>query len=308
MTDEKKSIFDLADKFGVDSPFGNDWVKEDFKEKPNKKISESNLNTKEHYFSYDGKYLGASDKNVDRIYVADKKNDDGTFKNAKDLKITLEQFKGFSSLVWNESSGDKTESFAIANAVMNYLSKGGSNQLNSLNAIILKANTYARGVEQSLVDRYSKEKKNGRHEFEAIINALMRSNYPELITDTAFIDYSKSATHWDGKDLVIAFAIRNKQIISISNSHRDYIWSEESKHLLKSYYRQFGKSTITYNGVTKTNNQVNPENWTYKDSNFQVEATRVKGETLFQRLLTGFGEGYKKNVPVVDYSKLNLFS
>lgn len=31
MAEEKKSIFDLADKFGVDSPFGNDWVKEDFK-------------------------------------------------------------------------------------------------------------------------------------------------------------------------------------------------------------------------------------------------------------------------------------
>lgn len=31
MTDEKKSIFDLADKFGVVSPFGKDWVKEDFK-------------------------------------------------------------------------------------------------------------------------------------------------------------------------------------------------------------------------------------------------------------------------------------
>jgi predicted chitinase len=31
MADEKKSIFDLADKFGVVSPFGN-WVKEDFKQ------------------------------------------------------------------------------------------------------------------------------------------------------------------------------------------------------------------------------------------------------------------------------------
>lgn len=30
MADEKKSIFDLADKFGVNSPFGNDWVDEEF--------------------------------------------------------------------------------------------------------------------------------------------------------------------------------------------------------------------------------------------------------------------------------------
>lgn len=31
MADEKKSIFDLADKFGYESPFENDWVNEDFK-------------------------------------------------------------------------------------------------------------------------------------------------------------------------------------------------------------------------------------------------------------------------------------
>jgi len=32
MIDEKKSIFELAENFGVESPFGNDWIKEDFKE------------------------------------------------------------------------------------------------------------------------------------------------------------------------------------------------------------------------------------------------------------------------------------
>jgi hypothetical protein len=301
--------------YWMNSPFGNESIFSpdfDIKQKEESKkreqsIYEANSAPKVHYFSYSGKYLGSENKNIDRIYVANKKNSDGTFQYAKDLKVTLEEFKGFASLVWNESSGDKTESFAIANTVMNYLSNGGSNQLNSLKNIILKANSYARGVEQSLVEKYSNAEKNSRHEIEAIINALMRAKHPEFITETAFLDYSRSSTHWDGVDLVVAFVISNKQIKSVSNSHRNYIWSEKSKTLLNTYYDQYGKDTISYKGVTKTNKKVNPKVWRYSETEFEVEAKRVKGKTLFQKLHTGFGEGFKENQKNIDYSILNIF-
>jgi len=56
MAGEKKSIFDFADKFGYESPFDYDWVKEDFKGADSQK-SEDEKQKVQHYTHPDKKQL-----------------------------------------------------------------------------------------------------------------------------------------------------------------------------------------------------------------------------------------------------------
>jgi RHS repeat-associated protein len=263
------------------------------------------------YYDKDGKYLGA-DKNDDKkVFFAEKMNDDGTFDGAVDLGVTQDEFAGFASLVWNESGGNKDESFALANSVVNFIKGGGSTTLNSLSKVLSKANYYSCAVTQKDVDEYEDATKNGRHEISAVINALMRS---AASSDTRFSDNTDGATHWDGLDLVVGV---NRNGTKNSNSHRNYDWSEDSKDLLETYYKDYGCSTRTITQKVKDKdgklvdekvtitNDADPSKWSYKATGFDVSAKKIFGKSLFQKV-TSPGEGYVKDATDIDYSNIKL--
>jgi hypothetical protein len=71
------------------------------------------------YYNKNGSYLGTDNIDDKNVYVADAKNKDGSFSNAKKLSGTHDQFATSSNVVKHESSGDKTESLWIAHTANN---------------------------------------------------------------------------------------------------------------------------------------------------------------------------------------------
>ena len=109
-----------------------------------------------------------------------------------------------------------------------------------------------RGSNQKAVNEFQGlpiNSKNRTLAIAAVINAL---GYNQGLT--GFSDYSGGANTWDGKDLMYT---------NWPNSHRNYIWSSDSKQLLKQY-----KSLV----------------------HGSVNATMIAGKTLFTHLYGGRGE------------------
>jgi len=226
------------------------------------------------YFDWNGNYLGSDEEDDEKVYVADSKtNLDGatTFNNARDLGVTMSVFSAFASMIWNESSGNKTESYALANATMNFVDEGGSSQLETLEDVALYKNSFARGTSQKEYDNYidaGGTGANSRNEVDAAINALMGSKNPEARANGHFKDYSNSSNGWDGIDLLYS---------KTSNAHRKYTWSEGSQSVLQGYKKQ-------------VNGGVDVDKWSY-GSNAEITANMYIGKSLFYTVHTGRGEG-----------------
>ncbi|WP_294297459.1 DUF6443 domain-containing protein [uncultured Chryseobacterium sp.] len=71
------------------------------------------------YYNKLGKYLGSDGKNDNKVYVADNRNSDGSFSNAKELNTTHSQFQIMSNIIKAESSGNPMESLMLAHVANN---------------------------------------------------------------------------------------------------------------------------------------------------------------------------------------------
>jgi RHS repeat-associated protein len=71
------------------------------------------------YYKTNGEYLGTDNIVDKKVYVADSKNEDGSFSNAKELPVNHDSFATSANVVKHESSGDKTESLWIAHTANN---------------------------------------------------------------------------------------------------------------------------------------------------------------------------------------------
>ncbi len=71
------------------------------------------------YYKTNGEYLGTDNIVDKKVYVADAKNEDGSFSNAKELPVNHDSFATSANVVKHESSGDKTESLWIAHTANN---------------------------------------------------------------------------------------------------------------------------------------------------------------------------------------------
>ena len=230
------------------------------------------------YYAKNGSYLGTDKKKDNFIYIQyssgkTKFEINGKYQNFQKLDVTRNTFLAFASAINNESSGNKQESMALANVVMNFINDGGSKTLKTLDDVVLYRNSFMRGSNQKAVNEFQGlpiNSKNRTLAIAAVINAL---GYNQGLT--GFSDYSGGANTWDGKDLMYT---------NWPNSHRNYIWSSDSKQLLKQY-----KSLV--------HGSVNVDGFKYKNTygeNHQIQvnikATMIAGKTLFTHLYGGRGE------------------
>lgn len=186
--------------------------------------------------------------------------------NAIKTEKTITQVLAFAAVIDNESSGSKEESYAIANVTMNFIEDGGSSTLNSLEDVTMYDNSFAQGATQENYTNFRKKspaEQNAKFAVGAALNAICNNK-----NIAGFSDYSNGANSWDGIDLVDS---------KRSNSHRGYTWSEESKALLSTY-------------KSDNNGGVNVANFNYSNTNFEIEAVKIVGKTLYTTLHTGRGE------------------
>ena len=264
----------------------------------NRPITGIDLDGLEFYANSDGIITGkGSDEKCRNVYYVDKYNEKGEPETYYDLNVTIEEYAGFASLVWNESSGDKEESFGIANSVANYVLNGGHGQLRSVKDIVLKENSYSSVVLQKKVNEYANSSTN-RYEFEAIVNALMRVSYPD---NHHFKDNSKGSNHWDGPDLIVGL---DKKGDCAPQSHRKYTWSNDSKEILQKYYNSFSVSErkLSDNDIA-FNTSVYIWNWKYSAKDADIQAIMIMGKTIFEKIKYP-GEGYNAKAKNIDYSKV----
>lgn len=272
----------------------------------NRPITGVDLDGFEFYVNTEGKITGkGSEENCKNVYYVDKYNEKGSPENYYDLNVTIEEYAGFASLVWNESSGNKEESLGIANAVANYVSEGGSSQIKTIHDIVVKANYYSSAVLQQEANEYSNAITN-RYELESVLNALMRISYPK---DNRFKDNTNGSTHWDGVDLVVGLKKKGE---CANQDHRNYKWSADSKDLLKKFYTSFSVSEKNLNNDDIAfNTSVYVWNWHYLNKNAEIKAIKILGKTLFEKVKNP-GEGFNSKYPKkIDYraavsKKLNI--
>ncbi len=191
-------------------------------------------------------------------------------KFSSDLGVTHDVFEAFAAVIDKESSGNAEESKAIGNVTMNFLKEGGSSDLKTLSDVTQYDNTFAQGATEKNLNEFSgktETQKNSKFALGAAINALGFSKGIK-----GFSDVSNGADSWDGVDL-----IQSKK----TNSHRDYIWSTDSKNMLK----EFKKSN---NGGVKV------DKFIYSKSSYDIAAKKIIGKTLFTNLQGGRGE-YKQS-------------
>jgi hypothetical protein len=245
----------------------------------------------EYYYAGDGKFLGQGrdpmNTEVRLGKITGQTNSSQKIITAVDINGNSQkqwsvihknhnEFIAFASLINQESSGGRKESFAIGNLTMNFLRGGGSAELKTLNDIAMYKNAFARGASQNAIDVFTKVgyDRNSKYAIGAAINALGHFNNPE---SSSYVDYSNGANRWDGLDLIQK---------NLSNIHRSYSWSTDSKSLLQEY----DKISLKAGNVDITN-------WTFKKKNFQISATTIIGNTLFENLNTGSGEKKQSDIP-----------
>jgi RHS repeat-associated protein len=134
------------------------------------------------YYNIQGQRLGSDGKDDDKAYLAEGKNDDGTFKNAEQLSVSNSVLNQFANTVAQESSGQWKESYGIASAIVNlskYKNKDIETTIKTEGIFGYKDGGYS-----------TKYKNNAEFGMEAALNALRGGK-----------DYSKGAVRWDGFDL-----------------------------------------------------------------------------------------------------------
>jgi RHS repeat-associated protein len=146
------------------------------------------------YYNESGVYLGNDGIDDKKVYVADAKNEDGTFLNAKDLGVTHDDFAISSNVVKHESSGDKTESLWIAHA---------ANNAKDNNAIDYKKQN-ATLKDQLTDENYSTTPATARTALDAKDNSSSANNARAAVISvlSGKTDPTGGAVLWDGSDFL----------------------------------------------------------------------------------------------------------
>ncbi len=231
------------------------------------------------YYDVDGTYIGNDGVDDKKVKVSKK----GEYKRLGDGKsviykstelkgITNEILLAFASAIHQESSGDKSESYAIGNVTMNFIKGGGSRGVPTLEDAVMYDNGFAQGATQENYSDFMKLSPNGQNSKNAVGAAINAIGYSQKLS--GFTDFTGGANSWDGVDLIRGTS---------DNNHRNYVWNSDSKSLLSKYQKD-NKGGFDVSGLT------------YKASGYQISATKIIGKTLFTRLEGGRGEKNQSKV------------
>lgn len=196
------------------------------------------------------------------------------FDNAKKLSVSNSVLNQYANTVAQESSGDKTESYALASAISN-LSQ--ANYGGDIYKTLSAKNQIFGFTDGGNSTTYNK---NAEYSMEATINAL-----------TGGHDYSNGAIRWDGFDLAARGFNHPKAInqgVYLTSEHIAAFKSAWSDKLIKAYsggkYTSFSPSfkvNTGYNYVFKRATQQNIGMVLYSSS-------AVHGRTLFWKANESF--------------------
>ena len=220
------------------------------------------------YYKQNGTWVKTDKRDDNLAYV---ENNKGSYVL---LPYTNDVLLGFASLIDKESSGNIDESMAIGSAVMNFLSRGGSKQLKTLEDVAMYENHYSYGAKRNFYSAFresSHADQNKKGGVKSAINAICFYENVEGVESQNYAIFNGiKADCWDGKDLVVG---------ERGNLHtRNYIWSADSKDIIEKYR----------NSVKGANHKLQ---FKYANKGADSKAIGIVGSTVFQRLLSGHGEG-----------------
>ncbi len=139
------------------------------------------------YYDSKGNHLGSDNIVDDRAYIADGKNSDGTFKNAKELSVSNSVLNQFANTIAVESGAEKSgswqESFGIGLAIRNMSSKYGG----SIYKTISSGEVFGFRDGGNSTDF----KKNAEFSMQAALYSVLGGK-----------DFTNGATKWDGIDFL----------------------------------------------------------------------------------------------------------
>ena len=211
----------LAEKYAGISPYA--YVLND----PISLIDPDGMSIAGDYYGKNGKYLGSDNIKDDKVYVADRKNSDGSFQNAVDLGISHSEFQKAANIILNESSGNKDESLWIAHTANN--AKGEKDVAGKHDSV------YDQLVAYSTTSSTTKSTELSTSENSSKAN-YARAGLIDVLNGGA--DPTNGAVLWDGTDFLSKGLSHNK--------FKEYL----SVYMTREIYGSYEKGAKNFNGTT----------------------------------------------------------
>lgn len=220
------------------------------------------------YYKENGEYLGNDGIDDKKVYVADAKNEDGTFSNATDLGVTHDDFATSANVVKHESSGDKTESLWIAHT---------ANNAKDNNAIDYKKQNST--LKDQLTDQnYSTTPSTARTPLDDNDNSSAANNARAGVISvlSGKADPTGGAVLWDGSDFLKNGTDHNKfkEYSGVTISATDLqTYSGAQKVKAASTFKTAIDDKTSYTGTGKTG------------KTYSLQSTGAQGKSIFWKII-----------------------
>jgi hypothetical protein len=178
------------------------------------------------YYNVNGQYLGSDGKDDNKVYIAEQRNSDGSFKNAKELSITHTNFQTISNIIKQEgASRDAEEYLWLAHTSNNEATRRGISMYSLLTS---KYSSVSDKTELSTSDNSIRANMTRS----AVIDVLLGNPDP-----------TGGATQWDGVDFIIKGTSHRK--------FKEYRSIHIPLHVLYSHLNKIINSNYYHNGFIR---------------------------------------------------------
>jgi RHS repeat-associated protein len=219
------------------------------------------------YYNKNGKHLGSDGIDDKKVYVADSKNEDGTFSNSQELATNHDDFRTSANVVKHESSGDKEESQWIAHA---------ANNAKDNNAVDYKKKNST--LNDQLTDQnYSTTPASARTPLSDSDNSGSANNARAAVISVLSGDKDPTggAVLWDGTDFLSKGTSHNKfkeySTVTITASHLQTYSSANKRTRASTDFNSAISSNSTYSSAGR-------------GRYFSLHSTGAQGKSIFWKL------------------------
>ncbi|OYQ50398.1 hypothetical protein CHX27_00875 [Flavobacterium aurantiibacter] len=222
------------------------------------------------FYTKTGKYLGSDGINDNKVYVADRRNSDGTFANSKEIKGTTHtDFATAANVVKHESSGNKSESLWIAHT---------ANNAKDNNAIDYKRKNST--LTQQLTDsQYSTTPSSARSPLSTQDASMGAENARAAVIDVLMggIDPTGGAVLWDGTDFLTRGTSHNKfkefQCIDIDAKSMSNFSSANQRYKVHPTFNDAISLDASYSASGRSGRP------------YSVQSTGAQGRSIFWKII-----------------------